>query len=104
MRLYIAASALCAGLITLTPVSAATGPAPTASNAVLASATPTPVPSRLLAAAPVAAPPAPPPVPADAPDAAAKHAKRTACLKEAKAKKLLGEDKKAFLKNCLGDA
>lgn len=34
-------------------------------------------------------------------DAAAKHAKRTACLKDAKAKKLVGADKTAFLKTCL---
>jgi hypothetical protein len=34
-------------------------------------------------------------------DAAAKHAKRTACLKEAKAKKMLGPDKKSFLKSCM---
>lgn len=32
---------------------------------------------------------------------AAKHAKRTACLKEAKAKKLLGPEKTAFIKNCV---
>jgi len=34
-------------------------------------------------------------------DAAAKHAKRTACLKDAKAKKLVGADKTSFLKNCI---
>jgi hypothetical protein len=39
------------------------------------------------------------PLAADA--AAAKHAKRTACLKEAKAKKLVGADKSAFLKDCM---
>jgi hypothetical protein len=33
-------------------------------------------------------------------DAAAKHAKRTACLQDAKAKKLVGADKTAFLKSC----
>jgi hypothetical protein len=32
---------------------------------------------------------------------AAKHAKRTACLKEAKSKKLLGPDRTAFLKDCM---
>jgi hypothetical protein len=37
---------------------------------------------------------------ASANDAAAKHAKRTACLQEAKTKKLLGADKTAFLKSC----
>lgn len=35
-------------------------------------------------------------------DAAAKHAKRTACLKEAKARKLISAEKTAFIKNCTG--
>ncbi len=34
-------------------------------------------------------------------DAAAKHAKRTACLKNAKTKKLVGAEKSAFLKDCI---
>ena len=34
-------------------------------------------------------------------DAAAKHAKRTACLKDAKSKKLVGAEKNAFVKNCV---
>jgi hypothetical protein len=34
-------------------------------------------------------------------DAAAKHAKRTACLKDAKTKKLVGSEKASFLKNCI---
>jgi len=34
-------------------------------------------------------------------DAAAKHAKRTACLKNAKTKKLVGADKTSFLKACI---
>ena len=34
-------------------------------------------------------------------DAAAKHMKRTACLKDAKTKKLIGADKTAFLKSCI---
>jgi hypothetical protein len=38
--------------------------------------------------------------PADG-DAAAKHAKRTACLKNAKAKKLVGAQKTAFIKECV---
>jgi hypothetical protein len=56
-------------------------------------------------AAPAPSPaPAPAPAPAAGPmssDAAAKHAKRTACLKEAKTKKLMGADKTSFLKNCI---
>jgi hypothetical protein len=43
---------------------------------------------------------APPSTPATA-DAAVKHAKRTACLKESKARKLVGAQKTAFLKNCI---
>ena len=44
-----------------------------------------------------------PGTPAAAPpsDAAAKHAKRTACLKNARAKKLVGADKTSFLKTCI---
>lgn len=44
------------------------------------------------------------PAPAGVPpfgDAAAKHAKRTACLKDAKSKKLVGAEKTTFLKNCI---
>lgn len=32
---------------------------------------------------------------------AARHAKRTECLKQAKAKKLVGEDRTAYVKTCL---
>lgn len=50
--------------------------------------------------------PAPAPADTSAPgnqsDAAEKHAKRTACLKEAKAKKLVGAQKTAYLKDCIG--
>lgn len=38
--------------------------------------------------------------PASSGDAAAKHAKRTACLKDAKAKKLVGAAKSSFIKRC----
>jgi hypothetical protein len=34
-------------------------------------------------------------------DAAEKHAKRTACLKDAKSRKLVGPQKTAFLKDCM---
>jgi psiF repeat len=34
-------------------------------------------------------------------DAAAKHAKRTECLKDAKQKKLMGAEKTAFIKGCI---
>ena len=49
---------------------------------------------------PASAAPAPAAVPPSG-DAAAKHAKRTACLKDAKAKKLVGAEKTSFLKNCI---
>jgi len=48
-----------------------------------------------------AAPPAPPMTPAADGDAAARHAKRTACLKEAKTRKLVGAQKTAFVKSCV---
>jgi hypothetical protein len=44
------------------------------------------------------------PTSGSAPDneAAARHARRTACLKEAKARKLVGPARDAFVKDCLG--
>jgi hypothetical protein len=51
--------------------------------------------------------PPPPADPASGPtaaadgDAAARHARRTACIKEAKAKKLVGPQKAAFIKECV---
>jgi hypothetical protein len=80
MRLAFAASALCLGALGLGILALAAQPVTPQS------------------AAPAAATPAPAAV---AGDAAAKHMKRTACLKEAKAKKLVGADKTAFLKNCI---
>ena len=41
--------------------------------------------------------------PAGRSDAAEKHAKRTACLKDAKSKKLVGAQKTAYLKDCMAD-
>jgi hypothetical protein len=35
-------------------------------------------------------------------DAAARHAKRTACIKQARAKKLVGAQKTAYIKGCIG--
>lgn len=87
MRLAFAASALCLGALGLGILALAAQPATPQSAASGSSATPP--------AAPAAAPPA-----AVAGDAAARHLKRTACLKEAKAKKLIGADKSAFLKSC----
>jgi hypothetical protein len=42
-----------------------------------------------------------PPAAQVANDDAAKHAKRTACLKEAKTRKLVGAEKTAFVKSCV---
>jgi hypothetical protein len=42
----------------------------------------------------------PPPPDTSASDAAARHAKRTACLKQAKVKKLVGAEKNSFIKDC----
>jgi hypothetical protein len=47
------------------------------------------------------APGAAPAATAAADDAAAKHAKRTACLAQAKAQKLVGAEKTAYLKSCI---
>ncbi|HLZ99984.1 MAG TPA: hypothetical protein VKP66_18750 [Steroidobacteraceae bacterium] len=37
----------------------------------------------------------------DASDAAARHAKRTACIKQARTKKLVGAEKNSFIKDCI---
>ncbi len=84
MRPAFAASALCLGALSFSfLIQAADAGAPQSATA---------------AAMPVAAAPGPAAV---AGDAAAKHLKRTACLKEAKARKLLGADKTSFLKSCI---
>jgi len=93
----IVAAAVCLCL----PVAGAFAAAPPALRAdVPGPAAPT------AAAIPATSPPAAAAKPAPAAaaptgDAAAKHAKRTACLKDAKAKKLVGAEKTAFLRNCI---
>jgi hypothetical protein len=61
----------------------------------------------LTAGAP-AAPPKPPPAPSSPSaadnEAAAKHAKRTLCLKQAKSKKLVGAQRTEYIKDCMGTA
>jgi hypothetical protein len=99
MRLALAASALCLsalGLGLLTQAAQPVTPQPVTSQPV----TPQPVTSQAATAPATPAAAAPSPAPA-AGDAAAKHVKRTACLKEAKTKKLIGAEKTAFLKNCI---
>lgn len=92
MRLAFAASALCLGALGLSsPIRAGqpvTSPAAAAPATTAAATAPSPATGS-----------SPAPVASDA--AAAKHLKRTACLKEAKTKKLIGADKTAFLKNCI---
>jgi len=78
MRIAFRASALCLCLSVV---------------AIQATSSQTPASSAAPGATPVAT--------TAADDAAAKHAKRTACLKDAKAKKLLGADKTSFLKTCI---
>ena len=62
------------------------------------------------AAAPVAHPaaaqkPAVAPVPATIDnDAPARHARRTACLKVAKSKKLVGAQRSSYVKSCMGSS
>ena len=89
MRLFLPAIALS---VCVSPFGlAASGP----SGDVAKTASPKAVPAT--AAPPSALPPDAPP----ASDAAARHAKRTACLKQAKAKKLVGADKNSFIKDCV---
>jgi len=89
MRLAFAASALCLSALGLSLLTQAAQPVtPQGGAAAPAPAAPTPA----------ATAPSPAPV---ASDAAAKHVKRRACLKEAKSKKLIGADKTAFLKSCI---
>jgi hypothetical protein len=80
MRLAFTASALCLSILVFAAQQATSQ---------------TPAPSTATPASTAASTPA-------AGDAAAKHAKRTACLKETKTRKLLGAEKTAFLKDCIG--
>jgi hypothetical protein len=85
MRLAFTASALCLSILVFAAQQATsqTPAPPTATPASMATSAPAPAST------------------AAAGDAAAKHAKRTACLKETKTRKLLGAEKTAFLKDCI---
>jgi hypothetical protein len=72
--------------------------AATPAAAQAASATATPATAASATAVPATAIMTPE---GSASDAAARHAKRTECLKEAKAKKLVGADKSSFIKDCV---
>ena len=95
MRFSTVAAAVCLCLAPIAGGFAAAPPAPlTNAPAVTTGVAATGVPA--------AAKPSPAAAPAPSSgDAAAKHAKRTACLKDAKAKKLVGADKTSFLKSCI---
>jgi hypothetical protein len=88
MRLGFAASALGLGLA-LFAVQRAITQTPTPAAATTPSAATAPAPAPAAGSAATAA------------NDAAKHAKRTACLKDAKTKKLVGAEKSAFLKDCI---
>jgi hypothetical protein len=93
----VAAAAVCLCLLPVAGAFTATPPAPRADipgAAAPGAATPATAasPAAKTAPTPSSAPPSG--------DAAAKHAKRTVCLKDAKTKKLVGADKTAFLKSC----
>jgi hypothetical protein len=102
-RFSTVAAAVCLCLSPMAGAFAATPPAlrvdvpGAAAPGTAASGTVAPGASAPAAARPASAPPSASP----SCDAAAKHAKRTACLKDAKAKKLVGAEKTAFLKNCI---
>jgi hypothetical protein len=85
MRFFVAAVAVCACMIASIAVLAA-GPAASRATAPAGSSADMPA-----AVAPTAADTA----------AAAKHEKRTACRKQAKAKRLVGAEKDSFLKSCV---
>ena len=102
MRLAFTASALCLSIVVFA-VQQATSQTPAPSTTTRAS-TATPAPAATPASSATPAPAATPASTAAAGDAAAKHAKRTACLKETKTRKLLGAEKTAFLKDCIGAA
>ena len=89
MRFSTVAAAVC---LSLSPLMSGFAAAP-------ALGTDTPGTAAAAATVPAAAKPAPAPAPSG--DAAAKHAKRTACLKDAKAKKLVGAEKTEFLRSCM---
>jgi hypothetical protein len=89
MRFSTVAAAVC---LSLSPLMSGFAAAP-------ALRTDAPVTAAAAGTVPAAAKPASPAPPSG--DAAAKHAKRTACLKDAKAKKLVGAEKTEFLRSCM---
>jgi hypothetical protein len=113
MRFSTVAAAVCLCLLPMTGAFTAAPPAPRADIPGTTTTTTAPGAAAPGAATPATAVPpaaktaptpssaAPPSAAPPSGDAAAKHAKRTACLKDAKTKKLVGADKTAFLKSCI---
>ena len=102
MRFPTMAAAVCLGLYSVAGGHAAAPLTQVADTpATPAPTTPAPATPAPTAPAPAAAKPSATPAAAPSGDAAAKHAKRTACLKEAKARKLVGADKTSFLQGCI---
>lgn len=95
MRLAFAASALCLGALGLGLLALANQPVtpqpPAPASTAPAATSTTPASTATVAAAPATV----------AGDAAARHVKRTACLKEARARKLIGVERTTFLKTCI---
>jgi hypothetical protein len=97
MRFSTVAAAVCLSLLPMAGGFAATPP----QTRDDVQGTGTPAPATPAPAVPAAAKSASVPAATPSGDAAAKHAKRTACLKDAKTKKLVGAEKTEFLKNCI---
>ena len=87
MRFHLPAVAVC---LCIMPMSVMLAGPPAAPKPAAAAATPAPPSSAAANADAFAA------------QAAARHTKRTECLKEAKTKKLVGANKDAYVKNCVG--
>jgi hypothetical protein len=68
---------------------------------VMASSPAAAQPAAYTTAPPNAPPPSAASTDGSGSEAAARHAKRTACLKEARAKKLVGAEKNSFIKDCV---
>src|SRR5580704_11940128 len=99
MRSSTVAAAVCLSLLSMAGGFAAAPPQ--TRGDVQGTGTPAPATAAPATAVPAAAKSASVPAATPSGDAAAKHAKRTACLKDAKSKKLVGAEKTEFLKNCI---
>jgi hypothetical protein len=101
MRALLPAATVCLLLSSLTGGFAGALADPSGDPVTGAPPTPTPTSVTPAPAAPAASTPVAANTAGADSDAAAKHAKRTACLKDAKTKKLLGAQKTAYVKDCV---